>query len=130
MTRNDPKQPGKDKKIEENPSDPRVPHSIRFSGKEWRLLERAAALHGIPVGELVRSGAVAAAQERLAEPPAATLSSGHAALIEAVYRMVYMMATLDRGRLLDAGRGKELEDLIAAARKTMTETMDDGPPAG
>ena len=130
MTRNDPKQPGKDKKIEENPSDPRVPHSIRFSGKEWRLLERAAALHGIPVGELVRSGAVAAAQERLAEPPAATLSSGHAALIEAVYRMVYMMATLDRGQLLDSGRGKELDDLIAAARKTMAETMDEGPPSG
>ena len=44
--------------------------------------------------------------------------------------MVYMMATLDRGRLLDAGRGKELEDLIAAARRTMAETMDEGSPAG
>lgn len=130
MTRNDQKQPGKDKKLEENPSDPRVPHSIRFSGTEWRLLEKAAARHGIPVGELVRSGALAAAEERLDEPPAATLSSGHSALIESVYRMVYMMATLDRGRLLDAGRGKELEDLIAAARRTMAETMDEGPPAG
>ena len=90
-------------------------------------MERAAALHGIPAGELVRSGAMAAAEERLGEPPAVTFSSGHAALIEAVYRMVYMMATLDRGRLLDAGRGKELEDLIAAARRTMAETMDEGP---
>ena len=40
--------------------------------------------------------------------------------------MVYMMATLDRGRLLDAGRGKELENLIAAARRTMAETMEEG----
>ena len=130
MTRNDQKKSGKSKKLAEKPSDPRVPHSIPFSSSEWLTIEKAAARHGIPVGELVRSGAVAAAQERLAEPPAATLSSGHAALIEAVYRMVYMMATLDRGRLLDAGRGKELEDLIAAARRTMAETMDEGPPVG
>ena len=41
--------------------------------------------------------------------------------------LVYMMATLDRRRLLDAGRGKELEDLIAAARRTMAETMEEGP---
>ena len=127
MTRNDQKKPGKGKKSEENPSDPRRPHSIRFLDSEWRLIKKTAAMHGIPAGELVRSGALAAAQERLAEPPPATLSSGHAALIEAVYRMVYMMATLDRGRLLDAGRGKELEDLIAAARRTMVETMDEGP---
>ena len=102
-----------------------MPHSIRFSGSEWLTIEKAAARHGIPVGELVRSGALAAAEERLDKPPEATLSSGHAALIESVYRMVYMMATLDRGRLLDAGRGKELEDLIAAARRTMAETMDE-----
>ena len=124
MTQNDPNQ---HKKPAENPSDPRTPHSIRFSGSEWSLVERAAALHGIPAGELVRYGALAAAEERLGEPPPAILSSGHAALIEAAYRMVYMMATLDRGRLLDAGRGKELEDLIAAARRTMAETMDEGP---
>ena len=127
MTRNNPNQPGKSKKPAEKPGDPRLPHSIRFSGSEWNLIERAAELHGIPAGELVRSSALAAAEERLAEPPKATLSHGHAALIEAVYRMVYMMATLDRGRLLDAGRGKELEDLIAAARRTMAETMDEGP---
>ena len=127
MTRNDPNQSGTGKKLAEKPSDPRVPHSIRFSESEWNLVEKAAELHGIPAGELVRSGAVAAAEERLGEPPPVTLSSGHAGLIEAVYRMVYMMATLDRGRLLDAGRGKELDDLIAAARRTMAETMDEGP---
>ncbi len=130
MTRNDQKKSGKGNKPAEKPSDPRAPHSVRFLDSEWRLIKKAAARHGIPAGELVRSGALAAAEERLGEPPPAILSSGHAALIEAVYRMVYMMATLDRGRLLDAGRGKDLEELIAAARKTMAETMDEGPPAG
>ena len=127
MTRNDQNQPGKGKKSSEKPSDPRSPHSVRFTGSEWESIRRAAELHGIPAGELVRNGAMAAAGELLDEPPEATLSHGHAALIESVYRMVYVMATLDRGRLLDAGRGKELDDLIAAAHRTMAETMDEGP---
>ncbi len=126
MTRNDPNQPRKGNKPTEKPGDPRAPHSIRFTGKEWSLVQRAAELHGIPAGELVRNGAMAVVEELLDEPPKATLSHGHAALIESVYRMVYVMATLDRGRLIDAGRGKELEDLIAAARRTMAETMDEG----
>ena len=127
MTRNDPNQPGKDKKPAQKPGNPRATHSIRFTDSEWKLIKQAAELHGIRAGELVRNGAMAAAEELLDEPPAVTFSSGHATLIESIYRMVYMMATLDRGRLLDAGRGKELEDLIAAARKTMAETMEEGP---
>lgn len=127
MTGNDQKKSGKGNKPAEKPSKTRVPHSIRFSDSEWLMIKKAAARHGIPAGELVRSGAFAAAQERLGDSPQVTLSSGHAGLIEAVYRMVYMMATLDRGRLLDEGRGKELEDLIAAAKETMAEAMDEGP---
>ena len=127
MMRNDQNQPEKGTKLAQKPGDPRTPHSVRFTGSEWKSIKRAAELHGIPAGELVRNGAMTAAGELLDEPPAVTFSSGHAALIEAVYRMVYMMATLDRGRLLDAGHGKELEDLIAAARRTMAETMDEGP---
>ena len=123
MTRNNPNQPNKPA---EKPGDPRSPHSVRFLDSEWKLIQRAAALHGIPAGELVRNGAMAAAEKRLDEPPKATLSHGHAALIESVYRMVYTMATLERERLLDAGRGKELENLIAAARRTMAETMEEG----
>ncbi|MYA95921.1 MAG: hypothetical protein F4X91_05880 [Nitrospinae bacterium] len=127
MTQNASKQPGKGNKIAQKPGNPRATHSIRFTDSEWKLIQRAAELHGIPAGQLVRNGAMAAAEELLDEPPAVTFSSGHAALIESIYRMVYMMATLDRGRLLDAGRGKELENLIAAARRTMAETMEEGP---
>ena len=123
MMRNNPNQPNKPA---EKPGDQRTPHSVRFLDSEWKLIQRAAALHGIPAGELVRNGAMTAAEELLGEPPKATLSHGHAALIESVYRMVYVMATLDRGRLIDAGRGKEIESLIAAARRTMAETMDEG----
>ena len=88
---------------------------------------RAATRQDIPAGELVRSGAVAAAEDRLGESPPATLSAGHAALIEAIYRSVYVMVTLKRQELLDDERGEELDDLVAAAHRTMTETMNEGP---
>lgn len=127
MAQNDRGNSGTGSKSVVKRSNTRSPRSIRFSGSEWSLIERAAAQHGIPAGELVRSGAVAAAENRLGERPPATLSRGHAALIEAIYRSVYMMATLKRDELLDSERHKELHDLVAAARRTMAETMDEGP---
>ena len=56
------------------------------------------------------------------------MSAGHAALIKAIYRSVYVMVTLKREDLLDAERDEELDDLVAAARRTMTETMEEGSP--
>ena len=90
------------------------------------MIEQVALRHGIPAGELVRAGALALAEDRLGESPPATLTDGHLALIEAIYRSVYIMATLERERLLDSGRGDEVEELVAAARNTMKETMDQG----
>ena len=110
-----------------NQTETRRPHSIRFSDSEWRLIEKAATRHDVPVGELVRAGALAIAEDRLDEPPPTTFSKGHAALIEAIYRSVYVMATLRRDELLDAERDRELDELVAAARRTMAETMDEGP---
>jgi len=127
MAKNDRNTPTSGRKHDPHRSDARQTHSIRFSDSEWDLIARAAARHGIPVGELVRSGAVAIAEERLGEPPPATLSKGHAALIEAIYRFVYVMATLDREELLNGERNEDLEDLVAAARRTMIETMEEGP---
>lgn len=91
------------------------------------MIEQAALRHGIPAGELVRAGALALAEDRLGESPPATLTGGHLALIEVMYRYVYIIATLNRQQLLDAGRENEVEALVDAARKTMNETMGQGP---
>ena len=125
MPGSDRKRPGTGSKPDRKRGDARKPRSIRFADSEWKLVERAAARHGIPSGELVRAGALALAEDRLGEPPPATLSKGHAALVEATYRLVYVMATVRREDLLDAGRENELCDLIAEARRTMTETMEE-----
>lgn len=127
MSRNDRRSSGSRSNPVERRGDPRRPRSIRFSDSEWTLIERAAVRHGIPVGELVRAGALAIAEDRLGEALPATLSSGHLALIEATWRMAYVLATVARERMLDAGREKELDDIVAAARNVMKETMEEGP---
>ena len=99
MPRNDQKDREASNESSDDPDTARRPHSIRFSDSEWSMVEWAAARHGLSAGELVRSGALAGAEDRLGESLPATLSPGHIALIEATYRAVYMLAT----QLLDAG---------------------------
>lgn len=127
MPGNERKEPASRRGSGGNRTGARRPHSIRFSDSEWRLVEKAATRHGVPVGELVRAGALAIAGDRLGEAIPATLSPGHLALIESTWRMAYVLATVARERMLDAGREKELNDIVAAARTVMKETMEDSP---
>ena len=126
MPGNERKEPASRRGSGGNRTDARRPHSIRFSDSEWRLIEKAATRHAVPVGELVRAGALAIAEDRLGEAPPATLSPGHLAL-EGTWRMAYVLATVARERMLDAGREKDLKDIVAAARSVMKETIDEGP---
>ena len=55
----------------------------------------------------------------------ATVTPGHLALIETMWRMVYVLATLNRERMIDARRETELDDIVAAAHRLMAETMNE-----
>ena len=98
-------------------------HSIRFSDSEWRLVEQAASRHGIPAGEFARSGALAAAEGHTSVSPEVNLSAGHAALIEAIYRAVYLLATISREKMVEAGREEYIDSIVAEARDAMAATM-------
>ncbi len=126
MSRSDRKNSATGNEPSRNRSDARRPRSIRFADSEWKLVEQAALRHGIPAGELVRAGALSLAEDRLGESPPATLTSGHLALIEATYRSVYVISTLKREELLDAGHRNDVEALVDAARKTMKQAMNEG----
>ena len=102
-------------------------HSIRFSDSEWRLVEQAASRHGIPTGEFARSGTLAAAEGHAAVSPEINLSSGHAALIEATYRAVYLLATISREQLIETGRREDIDEIVAEARDAMEQTMNKVP---
>ena len=125
MARNHRKDSGTGNRPGENRNDARRPRSIRFSDPEWNLIERAAARHGIPAGELVRSAALAIAEDRLGASPPATLSPGHLALIETTFRAVYILSTIRRDELLDAGREDALDTIVRAAREAMTKIMNE-----
>ena len=127
MPRNDRKTSGTRNGKGESRAAARRSHSIRFTDSEWKLVERAAARQGVPAGEFARSGALAAAEGRIAEAAPAVLSPGHLALIESTWRMAYVLATLNREQLLDAGRKDELDELVTDAREVMQETMTEGP---
>ena len=127
MARNARKARGKSNQPGTRAGDPRRSRTIRFSDSEWQLIENAALRQGISASQLVRSVMLAAVEERLASPAEAALTPGHLALIEATYRAVYVLATINREEMLDAERANELDEIVAAARRTMRETMDEGP---
>ena len=83
--------------------------------------------HGIPAGEFVRAGALALAEDRLGEFPPATVSPGHLTFIKTMWRMLYVLVTLSRDRMIDAKREEELDNIVAAAHRVIAETMDEGP---
>ena len=99
-------------------------HSIRFSDSEWSLVEQAASRHGIPTGEFVRSGALCAAEVHHSVSPEVNLSAGHAALIEATYRAVYLLATISREQMVETGREEDIDGIVAEARKAMAQAMN------
>ncbi len=49
------------------------------------------------------------------------------ALIEVTCSAVYVLATINREEMLDAGREKEVDEIVEAAHGTMREIMDEGP---
>ena len=127
MSRSDRESSGTGTKSSRKSGGARRPRSIRFADSEWKVIEQAGLRHGIPAGELVRTASLALAEDRLRESPPATLTSGHLALIEAIYRSLYVMATHKREEMLESGLSSDLEALIDAARKTMVQTMEEGP---
>lgn len=98
-------------------------HSVRFSDLEWNLIEYTAARYGLPAAEVVRSGALAFAENRLSAHPAASLSAGHVALIEATYCAVHLLSALATGQM----RHQVIDHLADAAHKAMLETMKQEP---
>ena len=107
--------------------DPRHSRSIRFSDSEWRLVEDTALRQGIPASQLVRAVTLAAAEERLDRPAGAAIPPGYLALIEDIYRGVYLLTTLRGQELLQAERKEELDSIVSDGRKAMAEALGEGP---
>ena len=127
MARNARKARGNSTESGERAGDPRRSRTIRFSDSEWQLVEDAALRQGIPASQLVRAVTLAAAEERLDRPAGAAIPPGYLALIEDIYRGVYLLTTISGQELLQAERKEELDNIVSDGRKAMVEALGEGP---
>ena len=97
----------------EKRADARRSKTIRFSDPEWDLVERAAAVRGIPAAEYVRNAAMDAAEGRTAALDAEMVET-----IRRIYRSTYIVATLKRNEMHREGRAEEIEKMVQAARES------------
>ena len=95
--------------------DARISKTIRFSGPEWELVEKAAAEREIPASEYVRLVAVEAAEGKTA-----ALSAEIVETIRRIYRSTYILSTLKRDEMMREGREAEMEETIKAARRSQS----------
>ena len=101
--------------------------TIRFSDSEWQLVEDAALRQGIPASQLVRAATLAAAEDRLDRPAGAAITPGHVALIEDIYRGVYLLTTIRQEELLAEKRNKQLDSILEDGRLSMAEALGEEP---
>ena len=101
----------------------RTPRSIRFYDPEWERIEAFAEKRGVAAAEFVRFAALGAIEGGSGASPGADPRDRLAPLIEMTFRATYMLATNMRDEMLDAGREKELDALVAAARGLQNKVM-------
>ena len=100
---------------EEKRGDARTPKTVRFSGPEWELVERAANKRGMPGAEYVRMAALDAAEGKTA-----ALSTEIVETIRRIYRGTYIVSALKHDEMLREGREEEMEKTIRAARESQS----------
>lgn len=93
--------------------DARRSRTIRFSDREWELVENAAAERGIPAAEYVRTATLDASEGRVA-----ALSAEIGETIRRIYRHTYIVSTIKRDEMVREGRDDEMEVAMGSARES------------
>jgi len=127
MARNARKPRGNSNESSGRAGDPRRSRTIRFSDSEWQLVEDAALRQGIPASQLVRAATLAVAEERLDRPAGAAITPGHLALIEDIFRGVYLLTTIRQEELLGENRKKQLDSILEDGRLAMADALGEEP---
>ena len=100
--------------------DARTSRTIRFSDPEWQKIEEAASRRANSPAEFVRNAALRTAADTGTGDPH-TLSPAAIEVIESIYRGVYFLATLKRDELMRQGRQEDIDGMLEAARKSLSE---------
>ncbi len=109
---------------DEKQTDARTPRAIRFSDAEWEQVKMTAAERGIPAAEFVRNAALSLASDK-AGVDSASMLAGTTALIERIYRGVYLLSTLKRDEMIRQGRQGEIDRTMKNARDSQDSILND-----
>ncbi|MDE0678808.1 MAG: hypothetical protein OXI11_01095 [Gammaproteobacteria bacterium] len=105
-------------------TEPRAPHSIRFSNDEWTEIERASEDRGMTAAELVRYAAVSFATGTM-NPSSPPIPPETVAQIDRIYRGVYLLSTLKRDEMIRKGRHDDLDRIGQDARNSQIAIQED-----
>ena len=119
----DQKPTGDDAGPEEKQSHARTSRTIRFSDPEWERVEIAARRRGATAAEFIRNAALALAGEETSVD-SGPISSGIPAMIERIYRGVYLLSTLKRDELVREGRKDDLDRIMKDARESQDSIVE------
>ncbi len=122
MMDSDPRRPESDAASVDGHGAVRRTRGIRFSESEWREVREAAERRGVPAAEFVRATVLGAARGGHDAPGLAAL----APLIERTFRYAWVLATLRRDEMTEAGRGEEMERLVESAKNLQQELQEGG----
>ena len=108
---------------EEKQSHARTSRTIRFSDPEWERVEIAAKQRGATAAEFIRNAALVLAGEETSVD-FGPISSGIPAMIERIYRGVYLLSTLKRDELVREGRKDDLDRIMKDARESQDSIVE------
>ncbi len=125
MTDNDRNLTEPEENPRQNRNDRRTQRSIRFSDPEWEVVETAATGRGIAPAEFVRNASISAAADKSSKD-FPSITPEIIELIKRTHRCAYILSPLKRDEMIREGRGREMDDMVDAARKAQAELLSSG----
>ena len=101
----------------------RIRRTVRFSDREWKQIQEAAAKRGITASEYVRNAALHVI-EGTPQTEIAGLSPALVEIIKLTHRSAYILSTLKRDEMIREGRAREIDELVRAARRAQADIFD------
>ena len=103
----------------------RTRRTVRFSDREWKQIQEAAAKRGITASEYVRNAALHVI-ESAPQTEIAGLSPALVEIIKLTHRSAYILSTLKRDEMIREGRAREIDELVRASgsRRAQADIFD------
>ena len=100
----------------------RIKRTVRFSDPEWQQVQKAAERRGITASDYVR-GAALNLVDHDPQPKPGGLSPALIEIIKLTHRSAYILSTLKRDEMISEGRGREMDELVRAARIAQADIL-------